>query len=140
MHGVHCAAARGAHGRIRPLFRQFPRSFPFRPRLITSTRPTARTVSPRCFFPFQAVLPLLRFALRRQDTFFRLPHCIEADAEGSAVAAVCRASLPARTPPSAQAAGGGCMPRAGVPHSTNRFHEMTRAEGVSLRDWESEVG
>ena len=91
-------------------------------------------------FPFQAVLSLPRFALRRQDTFFRLPHCIEADAEGSAVAAVCRASLPARTPPSAQAAGGGCMPRAGVPHSTNRFHEMTRAEGVSLRDWESEVG
>ena len=30
--------------------------------------------------------------------------------------------------------------RAGVPHSTNLFHEMTRAEDVSLRDWESEVG
>ena len=40
---------------------------------------------------------------------FRLPHCIEADAEGSAVAAVCRASLMPRTPPSAQAAGGGCL-------------------------------
>ena len=43
-------------------------------------------------FPFQAFLTLLRFALCRRDTFFRLPHRIEANAEDSAVVAHCRVS------------------------------------------------
>ena len=68
------------------------------------------------FSPSRLFLPCFASHCVGGTHFFRLPHRIEANAEGSAVAAVCRASLMARTPPSAQTAGEGMhIPCGGAP-------------------------